>query len=391
MNRRAAAIASVLVLGVLMGRGQAQDAPKVTLVASKPPAGGLSPSLGNEVDAAIDRGLTWLAANQKPDGSWSNGDFPALTALPLWAFARSSRQGSQPAVSNAVKYILSCARENGGIYREVAGKKGGGLGNYNTAICMTALHATGDPALRPVVLKARKFVAGAQYFGDDTYKGGFGYDQTTQRPYTDLLNTYYSAEAMKLTASAEDSRTPGEARVDIDWNETVKFVERMQNKPGSGEENAGGFVYNPSDPKAGATTNAAGAVVLRSYGSITYAGLLTLLHANVGRDDVRVRSALDWARKHWSVEENPGMGTQGLFFFYNVLTKALDAAGPDYIDRPDGSQVNWREEVAKKIVKMQRIDAKTGQGYWVNENGRFWENDPVLATAYNLLALEMLK
>jgi squalene-hopene/tetraprenyl-beta-curcumene cyclase len=34
-------------------------------------------------------------------------------------------------------------------------------------------------------------------------------------------------------------------------------------------------------------------------------------------------------------------------------------------------------------MSLQRPD-----GSWANDNNRFWENDPVLATAYSLLALE---
>jgi hypothetical protein len=30
-------------------------------------------------------------------------------------------------------------------------------------------------------------------------------------------------------------------------------------------------------------------------------------------------------------------------------------------------------------------------GFWVNENGRWWENDPVLVTTYSLLSIEILQ
>ena len=359
-------------------------------ISSTPAAGALSPSLRNEANAAIGRGLDWLAANQKENGGWSNEDFPALTALALWAFAQSSHPEHAAVVDKARKYILSCVQADGGIYRTVAGRKGGGLSNYNTAICMTALHALRDPALAPVIRDARKFIAGAQHFGDDDYKGGFGYDRSTDRAYTDLLNTYYAAEAMKRTADVEDTRAPKESRVDINWTETVKFVERMQNKPESGDEDAGGFVYNPTDPKAGTRTNAQGVVVFRSYGSITYAGALALIYANVARDDVRVRSALDWASKHWTLDENPGMGPDGLFFFYNIMTRSLTAAAVDRIPRKGGESLDWRAEVAKRLISTQKVDPKTGRGFWLNDAGRYWENDPVLVTAYSLLALELL-
>ncbi len=361
------------------------------LVSAQPPAGPLNESLANETRAALNRGLDWLAAQQKPDGSWSSPDYPALTGLALWSFARSEEPARKAVAARAAKYILTCVQTNGGIYRDVPGRKGGGLSNYNTAICMTALHALRDPALAPVILRARAFLAGGQHFGGDNYNGGFGYDRDTGRAYTDLLNTFYAAEAMYQTADVEDVRAKGEARVDINWAETVKFIERMQNKPESGDENAGGFFYNPTDPKAGATTNAQGVVVFRSYGSITYAGMLALIYANVGRDDVRVKSAMDWAAKHWTLEENPGMGADGVYFFYNILSRSLSASGRDVIPQTGNTLLNWREELAKKLIKIQRVDEKTGHGYWQNDSGRYSENDPVLVTAYSLLALESLQ
>jgi squalene-hopene/tetraprenyl-beta-curcumene cyclase len=342
------------------------------------------------VNAAIDRGLDWLVAKQKEDGSWSNSDFPALTALPLWALAQSKHPKRKEAMDKATRYILSCVQEDGGIYREVRGRKGGGLSNYNTAICMTALHATGDPKFTPVVLKARTFIAGAQHLGDDVYKGGFGYDASSKRAYADLLNTFYTVQAMKVTEDAEDLRAKVEKRADINWAETVKFIELMQNKPQAGADQVGGFFYKPGQSKAGVLTNAAGVVVFRSYGSMTYVGLLALIYAEVDRDDVRVQSAFDWAEKHWTLEENPGMGAQGLFFFYNVLTRSLTAYGADTVRGSGGKSVNWREGVARKLVSLQKIDPRTGNGYWLNDSGRFWESDPTLVTAYSILALESL-
>jgi len=379
-----AALSVNLVLITCFG---VQAEPAETLVSPNEPPGTVPLSLANEGRAAVDRGLDWLEANQKEDGSWSNGDFPALTALAMQAFLGSG-DPDRDAVRNAKKFILSCVRDDGGIYRHVEGRKGGGLSNYNTAICMTALHATGDRSLARVIQKARDFIAGAQHFGDDIYSGGFGYDRSTGRAYTDLLNTYYAVTAMRETQDVEDLRPAGEQKADIDWKETTKFIEKMQNKPEAGKENAGGFTYNPSDPKAGSATNENGVVFFRSYGSITYAGLLALIYADVSDDDPRVLSALDWSARHWTLEENPGMGAQGLYFFYNVLTKSLHAANRDLIPREDGSFVNWRADLVARLVSRQRIEPDTGRGYWRNENGRFWENDPVLATAYSVIALQ---
>ncbi len=359
-----------------------------TLLPATDTASGLDVSLTHEIEAAIDRALDWFAANQKEDGSWSNGSFPALTALPTWAFARSDHEAANTSIPKAVAFMKTCVQDDGGIYRNVKGRKGGGLSNYNTAICMTALHGTGDRSLTRIVQNARTFVAKGQHTGDDIYKGGFGYDKATNRSYADLMNTLYAAESMRLTQDVEDLRPPSEAKVDVDWEETAKFIEKMQNTPTAGEQNSGGFFYKPGESKAGSTTNKNGVVVFRSYGSMTYSGLLGLIYAKVDRDDPRVRSAFDWACKHWTLEENPGMGSEGLFFFYNVISRSLSAYGAEVVPTTDGTYTNWRKEVARKLISMQTIDPATGHGYWVNKDGRYWERDPTLVTAYSVLALE---
>ncbi len=376
--------ATLLIMGTCSAMAET-----ITLTAQPDGKGGaLDESLQQEITAAINRGLDWLAAKQKPDGSWSNSDFPAITALATWAFINGNHPDGEKIIDKAVDYITSCAKPNGGIFVEVPNRKGGGLSNYNTAIAMTTLHATGDPALRPLVLKARSFIAKTQHTGDDVYAGGFGYDAQTNRKYTDLMNTLYSAEAMRFTESAEDSRPAGEARADIDWKKTADYVSRLQNTPEAGPDQTGGFIYKPGESKAGTTTTPDGKLVLRSYGSMTYAGLLALIYADVKRDDPRVQSAYDWARNHWSLEENPGMGDEGLYFFYNVMSRSLNAYGSRVVQTEEKSFIDWRKELCHKLLAIQKVDAKEGAGYWSNDTNRFWEADPVLVTAYTLLALQ---
>ena len=129
-------------------------------------------------------------------------------------------------------------------------------------------------------------------------------------------------------------------------------------------------------------------VRLRTYGSMTYAGLLSLIYADVDRKDPRVQSAVDWAANHWTLDENPGMGDEGLFYFYNILGKALDAFGSDTIVQEGKEPVRWREDLVRKLVSLQKRDKKDpDKGFWVNTNNRFWEKDRVLVTAYTIITL----
>ena len=360
----------------------------VPLVTKQAVGGKVDLSTAKEADAAAIRSLNWLAAQQKENGSWSEGSFPTLTALPLWAFTMSDHPRKAEITAKAAKFIRSCIQPDGGIYRKIPGK-GGGLSNYNTALCMVALHMLNDPQDTATILKARKFVAAGQHFGSDMYEGGMGYDQSTGRAYTDLSDSVIAYEAMRLTQGVEDLRDKSEGHVDLDWEAAKRFLDRVQNKESSGSNNAGGFAYRPDDSKAGTTTNTAGAVVFRSYGSMTYAGLLSLIYADVKKDDPRVLSAFDWAAQHWSLDENPGMKDEGLFYFYNVLSKTLATFGRESIPVKGQAPVLWRDALVKKLISLQKVDSKTGNGYWVNPNNRFWEANDVLVTSYTLIALEV--
>ena len=361
----------------------------IALAAHAALGAGLPADLEAEARAALAKGAAWLAAQQQADGHWALADSPALTGLSMWALQKTDPAAYRSAIDRALVFVLTSAQEDGSIWRQPAmQRKGGGLANYNTAVCMTALHALGRPELVPVVQNARTYLAKMQYLDGGSYGGGMGYDADQGRPYTDLSNSYMAYEAMRLTQDVEDLRAAGEPKADLDWKAAQEFLAQVQNLKGvntnsyasDSADDQGGFAYSPG---AGAsTTNADGKVTLRSYGSMTYAGLLALIYAQVDAQDVRVQSAKDWAARHWSLDENPGMGQEGLYYFFNVLAKSLAAAGDETLTLPDGRTVVWREEIARKLIALQKPD-----GFWVNENNRWWEADPNLVTAYTLLAL----
>jgi len=354
------------------------------------PADAPAPAVRAETDAAkaaVAKGAAWLRAQQHEDGSFSNAKFPGLTAIALWALVGDGDPASAAAAAKAADFLLSRAQPDGGIYTPVPGRAGGSLSTYNTALSLTALSFTRrtDAPFVSVVLKAREFLASSQLEGDDDFAGGFGYDKAAPHRYADLNNTSFALEAMRRTQSYEDLRPAGEKKADLDWEAALAYAERLHNGPDAGDH-AGGFAYSQADAKAGTEKGKDGKVVLSSYGSITYSGLEALVYCKLDRSDARVRSTLDWASKHWTVDENPGVGDQGLYYFYDILSRALSVAGVDEIpragDAAGAAPVDWRAELVAKVVSLQRED-----GTWVNANARFWENDPVLATSYSMVSL----
>ena len=333
------------------------------------------------LDAAVAKGAKFLLAKQEADGHWSDAQMPALTALPVWALT-GSRADAADAIGKGVKFILSTQKPDGGFYVPKPGRGGSGLGNYNTSVCLSSLFET-KKAPTSAMLKAREYIASSQLTGDDTMAGGFGYDRASRRRYADLSNTSYALDAMRRTEGVEEFRPKGEAKADLNWDKALAFVEHLQAKDGP---RAGGAAYNDRTPQGGLATNATGRVQLRAYGSMSYAAVLSMCHAKLTRDDPRVKSALGYCSKFWTVDENPGMGSQGLYYYSDILSRALSVAGVDVLVQPDGRKVDWKEELAAKLLKLQQKD-----GSWVSDNNRFWENDPVLVTSFAILTLSLCK
>ena len=100
-------------------------------------------------------------------------------------------------------------------------------------------------------------------------------------------------------------------------------------------------------------------------------------------DDVRVRAAFDWIRRHWTFDENPGLGQQGLYYYYHTMARALRVGQQHEITDLDDRKHNWREELIDAVVARQRDD-----GSWRNQADRWMEGMPEMATIFALLALE---
>ena len=93
----------------------------------------------------------------------------------------------------------------------------------------------------------------------------------------------------------------------------------------------------------------------------------------------------EWLGKNYTLAENPGMGAEGLFYYYQTMSKALSAANIDKLKLADGKEVDWRSDLANALLTRQRED-----GSWANANGRWMESNPVLVTAYCVMSLEQL-
>jgi squalene-hopene/tetraprenyl-beta-curcumene cyclase len=352
-------------------------------------------SFRNEVQRAIDRGLSWLQANQSTNGHWSTPDQPAVTALALMAFKGEPNKRYQatepPWLKRGYGFVLGCTKPDGGIHQS-------NLVTYNTALSLMALLAANKPEYEPVMRKARQFLVGLQSDFDEkgkldnVYDGGIGYGSRYE--HSDMGNTLAALEALYYSKQLIEDKNLAEAR-DLNWAAAIHFLQNCQNLPAYNKQAwvsddpryKGGFIYYPGQSMAGSETNSAtGRVALRSYGSISYAGMLSYIYADLKHDDPRVQAVFDWLRQNYTLEENPGMGAAGLYFYFHTMTKALSLYGVNELELKDGRKINWRKDLAMKLINLQQKD-----GSWLNEQqGRWWEKDPALVTSYGALALEMI-
>jgi len=343
----------------------------------------LSPAeLDAKIDAMADRGIEFLRTRgQSDDGSFSGETGAAVTGLVVRAILehRPAAAENDPVVKRAVEYLESKIRPDGGIY--AVGSK---YRNYETSTAVLALVAANqdnqyDSILKraEVFLKEIQWDEGEGKNPEDPAYGGAGYGSHS-RP--DLSNTSFLIEAL---------RELGNGSEDESIQKALQFVSRTQNLPSQGndtehadKEGDGGFYYTPAaggQSKAGESSGGG----LRSYGSMTYAGLKSMIYAGLTPEDPRVIAALNFIEENYGLDTNPGMGPQGLYYYYHTFAKALDAAGLEVIETDSGKTHDWRTELVRALEDRQEDD-----GSWVNqESGRWMEKDRQLVTAYSLLAL----
>lgn len=333
------------------------------------------PSLQQMVEKAVD----YLRIHgQAADGSYSAQAGPAVTALVTSGLLKNGRSPDDPLVAKSLKYLEGFVQPDGGIYNP-----NGNVLNYETCISINCFAAANRDGRYDKLLEgATAFVKGQQWDEGEGHDrnsvnyGGAGYG-SKKRP--DLSNTAFMIDALKEAGTGPDDPAMQRALI---------FVSRCQNLESefnttqfAAKDPDGGFYYTPAAggaSMAGDTPDGG----LRSYGSMTYAGLKSMIFAGVTADDPRVKAALEWAQKHYTLDENPGMGDAGLYYYYHTFAKALAALDSTSVADADGKLHDWRSELIAALAQRQQPN-----GAWLNENSRWLEGDANLVTGYALLTL----
>lgn len=351
-------------------------------------------SLKQELRLGVERGLAFLRGKQNQEtGQWGEVEPVAITGLAITGFMLDpSRQPGDPVpaeIEKATRYLVSNARPDGSICIKARA-------TYNTALALTALLLNPKPENEEVMLKARRYLVTRQLDLDEKGKqdnpndGGIGYGEE-KATHADLSNTTFALEALYYAqALLADKGDAAKNEPQLNFAAAIDFIQRCQNRPETNKSSwvskdpadAGGFIYNPTETRGAKVENPDGTISLRSYGSISYAGLLSFIYAGLDKSDPRVKAVIEWLNANYSADENPGLGAQGLYYYYHTLSKALSIAQIDYIKTKDGKLIDWRADITHKLLSLQQ-----GDGSWSNTEGRWMESDPVLTTSYILMAL----
>lgn len=335
-------------------------------------------AMTQDINAMRQKGIQFLEVTQGSDGSWSNSTAVGISGLVTSSLIRSGKTPDDPIVAKGLEFLIRSQQPSGGIHAPESRHQ-----NYDTCIAILALSDANSNGKHDESLKkAEAFLRGLQWDEGEGIEssegayGGAGHD-SKQRP--DMSNTQFLIEALKRSGVAAD---------DPAMEKALQFVSRAQNLESpfntldfAGKVNDGGFIYTPAkggESKAGMTETGGH----KSYGSITYAGLKSMIYAGLTKDDVRVKAATEWIRRNYTLSENPGMGQQGLYYYFQTFAKTMSSLETESFTTDDGTKHFWKQELVKKLAELQQSN-----GSWIYPADRWYEEDPNLVTAYCLLAL----
>ncbi|QJW98975.1 prenyltransferase/squalene oxidase repeat-containing protein [Frigoriglobus tundricola] len=358
---------------------------------------GSAPAQAKDKDAAVagavEKAVGYLTKSQNEDGSW--GPKPqnrGVTGIVVVGLIRTGAKPDEAPVAKGVTFIEGLVNEKSG---HIAGNdSSAGLINYTTSINIMALDAAnkGDK-YKTAITNATKYLKDYQWDenrgkkDDSDYYGGAGYAGDKSRP--DLSNTAFFLEALK---------TAGVSKDDPAFRKAALFVSKCQNfdneynrAPWAKKNNDGSFIYTGANGGENRRTDGEGRKTdMGGYGSMTYAGVKSMIYCGVGKDDPRMKKALEWISKNYTLDSNPGMpeenSQRGLFYYYHTFAKCMDALGEDTFTDAKGVKHDWRADLQAAVLKRQKPD-----GSWTNGTANWMENDANLDTGYALMALSYCK
>jgi squalene-hopene/tetraprenyl-beta-curcumene cyclase len=364
-------IGTAAASGLLARIVDGQDA----LKPPKPPTRAKRPHLSaaeqREIDASVDKGLKWLGERQAASGAFeplagSHVCPVALTAMAVWAYSETGPgdDAKKRTASKGVRFLLRHRQANGGIYDRKRG-----LAVYTSGVAARALNAY-RITFRNIDVQVKQAAASAELLA---YRSGAPESFVDLGAKSQRSSDRSSELARELLGKRQ--RTPADTR------RALEFLASLAKKGGDERR-------RPSRTRVPGWRQALG------DDPLDYDDLLTAAYEVLTPEQQKSRRALAALERHYTLERNPDLtkrygargfqrGTQGIFYYYFIVAKTLALGGPRVRLR-SGETKDWVRELSAKLRGLQQDD-----GRWVNKDEHWWENDPVLVTAYAVLALDL--
>jgi squalene-hopene/tetraprenyl-beta-curcumene cyclase len=362
------------------------------------------------VDRALARAAQFLIKQQGKDGAWRSeiyGPFKDGGSLtPLVLNALYGTPGSKDLTASyhkGVAYLTAMAKPDGSID---PGTFGLSYPVYTSAGSVVVLSKPCNVRHRKArdawlaYMRERQLTEALGWQAGDKPYGGWGYCPLLPRKPKpgELAHPLTESNLSATLSGLEALRAAGVKGDDPSFRKALVFVQRCQNFDDDAKKrdpalDDGGFFFIYDDPvrnKAGiAGKDKQGRERFHSYGSMTADGLRALLACGQPVDAARTKAARAWLEKHFRADIHPGKYAEGrevrraaVYYYYAAsVAQALRALKADEL-QTDKGKVRWADALITELLKRQQKD-----GSWVSDATEFREDDPLVATCLAVQAL----
>lgn len=362
----------------------------------------------SRIETAVAAGTKFLLSQQQNDGVWRSQTYGllkegtsltplVLSSLPITSATEQARQRGLDAMASWIDFLGNTSRFRTTPQSPV----------YAAGLSLRLLKKSESPQKEAIATAWRDLLLAHQLAEvnhwpvDDPRFGGWGYShEPPRRPDDPDTLSPLSEPNLSATVIALEGLTtlPDDARTEAARANAVAFVRGCQNWHSLAADSDqafddGGFYFALDDEvrnKAGvAGTDSTGQRRFVSYGSATADGLRALIYCGLPVGHPRVTAARRWLVDHFGdgshLGNYPADRAQlkpSLDYYYAAsVAHALRVARTE--ESPRDAQ-HWAMILSARLIQKQH-----SEGWWANPAVDVREDDPLIATSFALVALEL--
>jgi hypothetical protein len=317
-------------------------------------------------EAAVARGLRWLASVQNDDGSWSLANYArhnrpgnkgdaagtSLALLPFLGAGQTHEYGIyKTTVARGLAWLMENQQENGDLRANFPGQAGM-YAHGQAAICLCEAYAlTGDERFREPARKAIEFIETAQHRA-----GGWRY-QPGQAGDTSVFGWQMMAlQSARATTLAGD--VGGDTLRLADY-----YLDLASTKVGGSTPDGALYRYQPNEGGPRQT--------------MTAEALLCRIYLGWKRDDPRLMYGVRWLIKN----HLPSRAQADLYYWYYGTQLMHHYGGPEW--------ETWNRALRDMLVAMQVAEGRHAGSWEPDDFERGNNGERIYTTSFAVCTLEV--